>query len=366
MLEEILEAIEQKNYQTAEELIQKLSSQDSENLWVKYCYAYLEENKNNLEQALAKYRKILQDLVFPDAKLIAQIRNRIERINQLKKEEKQKEEKQKQQEVNQFKSIPNSTELAVLILEPIEIIEKKEAAKKMAKIMAIDVYSANLQIPTRNWRLFRCGNLGELTYYETELKKASIPCFCIAIKEINKINIYQVKHIKSTSPELILSCKNNLEEDETITINYSEISNRVEGLLPLFDSSVHLDNKGTIMRKNQTFDYAKFYDIHYPNKNIILRFSDYNYEFEQDINFTIKEKTTNSKWNNLCGFFNQKMSKISLYSDFTIFGQAVIDFPEMLKQIQSHVKLCRREETPWDAAFQLYSGLIFLKINLKL
>jgi hypothetical protein len=54
-------------------------------------------------------------------------------------------------------------------------------------------------------------------------------------------------------------------------------------------------------------------------------------------------------------------SKVKLWSDFTLFGETLLDQTEMLGQIQSHIHLFRREKTNWDPAFHLYSGLAFTK-----
>ncbi|NJO93631.1 MAG: hypothetical protein HC820_03355 [Hydrococcus sp. RM1_1_31] len=41
-----------------------------------------------------------------------------------------------------------------------------------------------------------------------------------------------------------------------------------------------------------------------------------------------------------------------------------MDFQEVLKQIDTNINLLRREDTPLDAIFQLYSSLVFTR-NLK-
>ena len=50
------------------------------------------------------------------------------------------------------------------------------------------------------------------------------------------------------------------------------------------------------------------------------------------------------------------------FSEFTLFGEDIIQFPEMLKQITPQFRIFRREKTAWDSAFQLYSTLLFCKL----
>jgi hypothetical protein len=354
MIKEISEAFQQKDYQKAELLLNEFKEKESENPWFEYYQARLEESKNNLDQAEESYLKILKNTINLNPQLFSKIRNGIERIKKIKAT-------QKQEEIKEFKEIPNSEEFAVLILEPIPAEEKKIAAQKMAEIMEIDLYSARLQIPSRGLKFYRSGNLGELKYYESRLNEASIPCFCLSLKDLDKISVYQVKYIESIVPELIFVCENNLENEEPITIKWSDINNLIKAALPLFESSVHVGRQGKLERKTTTLDYAQFYDLHLNDKNMILRFNDQNYQFDKGINFVADENTTKGKWEKLWQTFQEQIPDIPVWSNFTLFGEGVVEFPEMLKQIESHVNLFRREESCWDAAFQLYSGVIFLK-----
>jgi hypothetical protein len=116
--------------------------------------------------------------------------------------------------------------------------------------------------------------------------------------------------------------------------------------------------------------------LHLPQRNSILRLSDRNYQFQQGIalsfnlpdipdtapqQFPIRQTTTKKKWHNLLDFLNRQLPQIPVWSDFTSFAQTALDYKEMLGHLPSHIDLFRREETPWDPAFQLYSGLVFVK-----
>ena len=359
MFKEIGIAFKNKDYQKGEFLLSQLKGKEGENPWFQFYLARLEESKNNLEQAEKIYLEVIKNTITPNPQLLSKIRNGIERIKQVKSN-------QKQAEIKDFQEINNSEKLAFLILEPIPTEEKKIAAQKMAKIMEIEVYSAQLKIPSRSLKFFRSGNFGELKYYESQFKQASIPCFCSSFQDLETIKVYQVKYVKSLNSELILICENNLQQEESITIKWSDINTRIKALLPLFESSVHIDRQGKIERKTATLDYAQFYDLHLHNQNVILRFNDHNYQFEKGIKLTVEENTTKAKWEKLWQLCEPKIKHLPVWSDFTLFGQGVVNFPEMLKQIDSQVNLFRREESPWDAAFQMYSGSIFLKNSITI
>lgn len=356
MWQEVTKAIEQENFTQAQYLLQQFNDDDVNSLWKRYYYARIEEEQKNLEIAEKQYRQIIVDTIYPPPQLIREIRNAIERILKAKKEE-------KANTIKKFQDLENSQHLAVLILKPVTLAEKKLLAPQLAKIMEIDNYTATLQIPTRSWRLYQTGKYGNLSYYQSQLSQANIPCVCQRIKEIKKIEVYQVKYIQSALEELILVCETDLETEEIITVKWREVNHKVEGMIPFFESTVHIDAKGKLQKKQSTLDYAQFYDLHLHQQNFILRFNDNFYQFHQGINFLVDTQTASEKWKNLVSFFAHKIPNVPLHSDFTLFAEGLVQFPEMLKQVKSHVHLIRRKETVWDEAFQLYSGLVFLNYS---
>ena len=359
MFKEINQAINNQNYTLAKEILTQLATVEKDNLWIKYYEGLIIEKEGNLQEAEANYRQIIKDSIFPDYKLIKLIRDGIERIENTNEQE-------KKEVINEFKNIENAEDLAVLILQPVALEDKKVLAPKLAKIMNIDNYTATLQIPIRSWRLYKTGNLGELNYYQSELSKVEIPCFCHRIENINKIHVYQVKYILDDTSEVTIICQDETEKEKTLTFKWEEIDHKIQGLIPIFELTVHVDAKGKMEKKKSTLDYVQFYDLHLLSHNLILRFNDYFYKFEQGLNISHHEKTTKEKWNNLMSFFGEKIPNKPLWSDFTLFGEGVIQFPEMLQHIKSHVYLFHRQENLWDETFQLYSGLIFLESLSKL
>ncbi|BAQ60559.1 Slr0723 protein [Geminocystis sp. NIES-3708] len=359
MFEEVKLAIENKNYNQAKEILNQLAMDDYDNLWIKYYYSLILEREGNFQEAEANYRQIIKDSIYPDPTLIKIIRDSIERIVEIEKQIKQKK-------INDFKNIENGQDLAVLILESVSLIEKKILAPKLSKIMNIDNYTATLQIPTRSWRLYKTGHLGELNYWQTELSQVNIPCFCETIKNINKIVVYQVKYIIQDSEQVTILVEDKEQKEKEITFKWNNINNKVQGLIPIFELTLNFDAKGKPYRKQSILDYAQFYDLHLLSNNLILRFTDNFYKFDQGLKMIKEQKTSKEKWQILINLLTNNMPEQKLWSDFNLFGEGVIQFPEMLKQIESHINLFHREKNIWDEAFQLYSGLIFSQSLLKL
>lgn len=352
MFQEVKLAIDNENYDQAKEILTELAMEDHNNLWIKYYQSLISEKEGNLKEAETNYRQIIKDSIYPDPHLIKLIRDGIERIVEVYKQV-------KEAKFNEFKNIENSEDLAVLFLQPVTLDEKKVLAPKLAKIMNIDNYTATLQIPTRSWRLYKTGNLGELNYWQSELSQVDIPCFCQRIKNVNQMLVYQAKYIVQDSEQVTILIENKQATEQEITFRWEDINNKVQGLIPIFESTLHLDVKDSSSRKQSILDYAQFYDLHLLSQNLIIRFSDNFYKFDQGLHLTKQEKTSKEKWQILVDFLANKMPNKPLWSDFTLFGEGVIQFPEMLKQVEANIHLFHREENIWDEAFQLYSGLIF-------
>lgn len=354
VFKDIDKTIESGNYQEAKEKLSQLIVEEKDRLWYRYYSALIAEKEGDLSLAENSYREIIKDSIYPDPALIKLIRDGIERI--LKFYQSKKEEKKQE-----FRTIEDSQDLAVLILEPVKPEDKKNLAPQLAKLMEIDNYTATLQIPTRSLRLYKTGSLGELKYYQFELSQGGIPCFCHPIKNINKMDVYQVKFIENDGNICDLTIENDLEEEKKYTLNWTKVKSKVQGLIPIFEMTTHLDARNKVQKKQSTLDYANFFDLHVISDNVILRFSDHFYQFEAGLTVGENSKTTQEKWKKLVNYLQGKTLDINLLSNFNLFAEGVIHFPEMLKQITAHINLFRREESIWDEAFQLYSGLIFLQ-----
>lgn len=365
MLEQIADAIKLEDYATAGELLAQLQEQEPTNPWIDYYIARLAEANGDLASASQGYRHVLQNMTHP--KIIAQARQGMQRLEQQKTLQHQQEQADRQVAIAQALETPGSKEMGLLILEPIPPDEKQAYAQKFGQIMGIDAYTARLQLPSRTWRIYRIGAIGQLNVYRETLNKADIPCFCVKISTITDINVYPVLYFESLEPQVTVVYEPQKNQRDIFTFSWSEVTQRVEGLLPIFEECVEFGVRGKLQRKTKTLDYLKLCDLHLGQKNTIIRLCDQNYAFQQGIRLseskTIGESqsTTQTHWVELIRFLNEKLPDIPIVSDFTPFGESAIEFPEMLKLIDSHLNILRREESPWDAAFQLYSALVSVK-----
>ncbi|MGI8502621.1 MAG: tetratricopeptide repeat protein [Hassallia sp.] len=370
MIDEVAIAFDSKDYHTVAKLLKQLVKESPDNPWVQFYVARLHEVSGKRQDAEKVFRQLLRSAT--NAKIISLARQGLLRLQEIEQEERQRAmsgdkpllyETLRERVYAQATSNPNNTDVGLLILEPISNELKTAAAQKFAKIMQLDPYTARLVLPSRGWRLYRTGAIGELKFYGEQLCKAEIPCFWVRIADIQKIQVFQVKHFQESTTKATVVCRNQLNTLGSLTFDWSEVKARVVGLLPIFEEVVDLDARRQLERKTKTQDYAQFYDLHLPGRSCILRLYDNGYEFHQGLEITpqISQSTIRINWNSLVNWMDQQLPKVKLWSDFTPFGERVLDQTEMLGQIQSHIHLFRREKTNWDPAFHLYSGLIFVK-----
>jgi hypothetical protein len=376
-INQIATALEGKDYKQAAQLIKQLQKESPENPWVQYYIARYYELTNNLEKAQTTYKQILRDITNP--KIVSQARQGIQRIETA-------EQNLRQQAIQTAKNDPSNLEPGLLILEPVSPENKPAAVQNISRIFKIDAYTTRMQIQSRGWRLYKTGPIGELRIYGQELLNAGIPVFWATLSDIQKIQIFRVQHFQSLSSPAVV-CKDKVDRLGAIEFNWSEVTQRVEGLLPMFieimDYSPHR-RKDQFRHKEIRQDYAQICDLHIPSRNCILRISDQSYEFQQGVDFTkisgdipalahpknqksrsqksqqIPQSTTRINWNHLLEILDQQLD-VTVWSQFTSFAETVIDYTQMLSKIESHIEVERKSETPWDPAFQLYSGLAFLR-----
>ncbi|MEZ2301197.1 MAG: tetratricopeptide repeat protein [Microcoleus sp.] len=375
-IHQIVTALEDKEYKQAAQLIKKLQTESPENPWVKYYIARYYELTNNPKKAETTYKQILRDITNP--KIISQARQGIQRIETAAQD-------RLQEAIETAKNDPSNLEPALLILEAVSPEDKPAAIQNISRIFQTDTYTTRMQVQSRGWRLYKTGPIAELQIYGEELLNAGIPVFWGTLADIQKIQIFRVQHFQSLSPPVVV-CKDTLDRLCAIEFNWSEISQRVEGLLPMFmeimDYSPHRRTE-QFRHKEITQDYAQICDLHIPSRHCILRICDQSYEFQQGIDFTqisgdipasapkkpksrsqkprqIPQSTTRINWNHLLEILDQQLD-VTVWSEFTPFAETVLDYTHMLSNIESYVEVDRKSETPWDAAFQLYSGLAFLK-----
>ncbi|MDJ0520002.1 MAG: tetratricopeptide repeat protein [Trichodesmium sp. MO_231.B1] len=364
-IKEVASLLEQKNYQQAAKLLKKLQKEHPQNLLLQLYIGRWYEEIDKLESAEKFYRKLLKDATNPQ--VVIQARQGLQRIENIEKN-------RQQQEIAAAKSNPENIEPGLLIIEPVSKENKQEAVKNLARIMKIDPYSARMQLQNRGWRIYRLGAIGELKVYGEEMLKAGIPVFWAKISDIEKIHIFRVQYFQSISPQANIVCLNEEDQMGSLNFDWSEVVAKVEGLLPIFMDAMDYDPRRRsqkIRHKKMTQDYANILDLHLSTRRSIIRFCDQNYQYQKGITpkiqtqeqFLLTPQTTNrSKWNDLVNMIDQKLGKVTTWSEFTPFGEVTSqDYTQLLSRLKSQIDISRKIETMWDPAFQLYSSLVFLK-----
>lgn len=354
MIEQVAFAFERKDYPTAAKLLKQLLKESPENPWVQFYVGRLHEVSGKLKEAEKIYRLLLRDST--NSKILTQARQGLQRLEEIQKEE-------RQQAIAQATADPSSTEVGILVLEPMSNELKAQVVQKFAQIMQLDPYSARLVLPSRGWRLYRTGAVGELQYYGEQLRNANIPCFWVTLAEIQKIQVFHVNYFQSSTSEVTVVCRNDTNQLGSLSFDWSEVKGRVVGLLPIFEEVVDRNVRGKLERKTQTQDYFHFCDLHLPSRGCILRLYDSGYDFQQGVEIIERasQNTIRINWNNLLNWISQKLPHIKVSSDFSHFAETVLDQTEILARIESHIHLLRREKTNWDTSFHLYSSLVFVK-----
>ncbi|NJO40500.1 MAG: tetratricopeptide repeat protein [Cyanobacteria bacterium CRU_2_1] len=358
MIEQVAAAFDRKDYKTAIQLLKQLQKQSPDNPWVKFYIGRAQEVSGKLESAEAAYRKLLQETTNP--KVAIQAREGLQRLENIAKE-------RRQQAISQATADPANAGIGFLILEPVPSEARQTAAQAFARIMKLDPYTARLQLPSRGWRLYRTGAMAELQIYGQNLRSADIPVFWAALAAIQTIRVFQVHHFQSVSPQVTIICQDETNQLGSLTFDWSEVKSRVEGMLPIFEDVVDLGVFNKLKRKEQTQDYVHVLDLHLPKRNCILRVCDRTYQFHQGVIFNARQDgqtppnqiTTRIQWNQWLGFLHHQLPSVPIWSDFMPFAETALDHLDLIKDLEAHIDLLRKAPTNWDAAFQLYSGLVF-------
>ncbi len=371
MLEQAACALDRQDYPTAAKLIATLLEQQPDNPQVQLYAGQLQEATNKLDLALNIYRLLLQQAI--DRKIVAAARQGIERIEKL----------QDRIQLNALASaraeIVANTTPGFLILEPMTFEHKQLVAPRFAKIMNLDLYSARLQLPSRGWRLYRLGTMGELEFYQHQLQQAEIPCFCVAQHQTQDIFVFQVNHFPSFHPQPSIVCTDDRAEVRTFNFNWSEVTQITLGLLPIFEEVMVMDARNQTQRKPRTLDYIHVCDLQLKERNTVFRLCSQTYDFcdykrlishsrrqyTSDLSVELSgllngeriPATSRDNWKNLMAQIDRLVPEVHRQTEFTPFGETAIGYPELLNHINPHLELLRRADSLWDPAFQLFSML---------
>jgi len=366
MLDQLAAAFDRQDYKTAASLLKQLQQQSPDSPWVTLYLGRLREVTGRLETAESIYRGLLQSTTNP--KVAAQARQGVQRLVQLRAVQPviQPTVLQSLPTDSPTKSNAAESDPGVMILDVLAPEQRQQAAQRLGQIVKLDAYSARMLLPSRGWRLYRIGAVGELKQLGEKLKQAEIPAFWQPLSAIQSLKVFQVHYIESASPQVKVICENEAGQLGGLSFDWSEVPNRVEGRLPIFEDVVDLDAHNQLTRREKTQDYAQVIDLHLPQRHCILRFGDWSYEFgqgvlldaSQDGGLSITQLTNRIRWNQLVYFLDQHLGASPVWTEFPQFAETALDFLPLI-DLKSQIDLLRKAPSNWDQAFQLYSGLVF-------
>ncbi|MEL6224077.1 MAG: tetratricopeptide repeat protein [Cyanobacteria bacterium J06626_14] len=357
MIESVAAAMERKDYKTAARLLKPLLTQTPDDPWVQLYYGQLQELSGKRDAAESIYLRLLKGADNP--KIALQARRGIDRITASTKE-------QRQEAIAKAQEDPTNTGTGFLVLEAITGEKRAIAAKSLAKILNLDVYSAQFQIPSRGWRLYRTGPFAEIQVYGEELRKAEIPAFWKSLSAIQSIHVFKVDYVQSLGDQPTVVCRNEADQVGHLSFSWNDVTQVVKGRLPIFETVVDRDAFKRLKRREQTQDYTQMCDLHLPNRKSILRFCDRTYQFQKGIamgeaaeSMRKSQSSIRLQWNQMMATLNQHIGDRPVCNEFNVFAETAFDHLDLLEPIATHIELFRKEKTHWDPAYQLYSGLAF-------
>lgn len=375
MLEQAANALNCQDYPAASQIIAELLQQQPDNQQVQLYAAQLYEATAKLDDALAIYRLLLQQAIAP--KITSLARQGIDRVEQI----------QAELTAQALASARAGTEAdaqpGFLILEPLSPELKSQVAPQFAKIMDLDPYSARLKLPTRGWRLFKLGQMGELNFYCDRLQQAEIPSFCVSRPDTQRFFVFKVNYFQSFTPLASIVCTDDIGELRTFNFKWSEVTQIVMGVLPIFEEVVEIYAGNQTRRKSEILDYIHVCDLQLRERRSIFRLCSQTYDFcdfkqlitqnrrQLTVAFSSQltgelsgllngeriPPTSRDNWKNLMSQLRGRLTEIPIQSDFTLFAETALGFPELLTHIDPHLELLRRADSNWDRAFQLFSTL---------
>lgn len=358
MLDQLAAAFDRQDYKMAAQLLKAFLQQSPQNPWGQFYRGRLYEASGDRDSARKFYQQILRDISNP--KIVLQARQALQRLDDL-------EAAEHQQAIAAATTQPHNTEPGLLVLEAMPSEAKAAAAQALARIMKLDAYTARLQLPNKGWKLYRVGAIGELKLYGQQFRDANIPAFWGTVTDVQKLSVFQVHYLQDYEPNAITVCENEQGQLGTLEFQWSEVSQRVEGMLPIFERVVDVTPREGVQRqrKEQTQDFARICDLHLPKRRCILRLCDWKYQFDQGIEFAaigdgvidLDQAINRLHWNSLTSVLNYLLPDKPVWSEFTSFAETAIDFPVLLQKIPSNIHLFGQEASLWNSAFHLYSNL---------
>jgi Tetratricopeptide repeat len=360
-LDQVAQALDQQDYRSATQLLKSLWQECPENAWVQIYRARLYEAANKFSEAETVYRHLLKDAINP--KVALQARQGLQRLQA------SEVAVQKAALAAAQATLPNADAAGLLILESIPAAARQAAALHIGKVMQLDAYTARMQIPNRGWRLYRMGNLGEMKFYGEQIRSGNIPAFWATTAAIKAIPVFAVQSFQAMRPKGVVIGTDASGELGEVEFAWSEVSQRVDGSLPVRERVVDID----VLRdradgrngKEETADYLRVTDLHLPGRNCILRLCDRHYDYPRGVELAavgrLDHYSTRMQWNALMDLIQQQAPQMPIWQDFSPFGELAMDFSGLLQQMKPALQVYEQPDSLWPGAFHLYSGLAYCR-----
>ncbi len=251
--------------------------------------------------------------------------------------------------------------LALLPVDPDQVELHSQLVTKLARIFRTDLYTAKFLLPKQRLKIIRTGAIADLQAYGEELRQSGIPCIWVGLKQISALDILSVNHFNLLGLGEIQA----VGKDREIVFHISQVSRRVQGILPTYGGVCEINKQYQVIRKEQILDRVRICDLHLPHHNLILRFHDNNYNFSQGIQLDIPRAlshvlpTIHERWQALMAWLDRFLEFTVVDDDFAKFVDMVMLFPNLVKEVEPRVNLFRPKPQMIDNCFEIYSATQF-------
>ena len=361
-LSEFEQMLAQRQWQSATAILERWKCQYPQEPQLKILEARLAYAMGNISQAEGMFRELLKSQT--QASILAEARKGLKQIEE-------DEVKRRNQRIAELASTSTGQGLGFLALLPVSpdnVALRSATVERLARILCTDAYTAKFKLPTRYLKIIRMGTIASLQAHGEELRQAEIPAVWISLQAIAQITLKEVKYFEL----LGLGEVRALHDQGDTRFCLSEVSARVEGILPTYGNVFDIDAKHQIIRREQVLDRVRICDFHLPQQNLILRFHDSNYQFNQGMQVQARQTLPNIKptvqqrWQALMRWFSEAMPNAVTHNDFPHFQDMIMMYPDLLKEISPRIDLFRHRPQLVDNCFEVYSATMFLMRQMGL
>ncbi len=330
-------------YEGARRTLNQLQNLGLEEFHIQLLTGMLYDCTDRTQEAEYLFRQVMKSNA-PNS-LILQARQGLKNIQE-------REQKRRMASIALEMTNPENKDDGLLILCPVDVSSKEQKAEALARVFALDIYTARAVLPTRYRKIYRLGRYGEMKVYAQELKQYGIDSLPVRLKTIGDIAVHSVLYLEEDQDGLKISTKN-----KEITIPWQEVKRIVKGQVPMLEEVVTgVNKKYQIVKEEQTKEFLLIVDLHC--HNMIIRLEDQQYQFNNGKKFHGDNATMMSKWKELINWLEKK-TNVPVEDEFLPFAEMALLYPETLEAISPKISFPRTKPCLWDNSFHLYSGIFW-------